>query len=284
MNRREVESFWRSNNPVMWGVITTAVVGAVGAFVFLQPVCEPSFWGGQICNNGKWASFLDNSPNEVGDTLAGFAGTLAFVWIIVTVGLQSQELAEQREKLRLTRLEMKEQREATQDMARSMSAQARIFEAEARQRDEDRAEALFNENLRSFIVAINEASAKGLAWHFSNDVFYEDFITNGDVHSYYLGDQRSADKTIDDAISHLRRRLCNTHEHLWELLHTSVDYKLPARTNLVPDLIQKIETILAMEDTLSSPQRERLSRMRLHEIKSDLGKLVETRKLWAEAA
>jgi hypothetical protein len=35
----------------------------------------------------------------MGDTLAGFAGSLAFIWIVVTVWLQSSELAEQREQI-----------------------------------------------------------------------------------------------------------------------------------------------------------------------------------------
>ncbi|WP_170436319.1 hypothetical protein [Ruegeria arenilitoris] len=183
----------------------------------------------------------------------------------------------------MTRLEMKEQREATQDMARSMSAQATIFEAEARQREEDRAEALLNENLRSLIVAIDEASTKGLGWHFSNDVFFEGTISNGEVHSYYLGDQGTATKTIDEAVLELRRRLRGTHDHLWELVHTSVDFILPQRDDSVPDFIRKIDAILAIQDKLSPSQSERLTRMRLQDIKSEMAKLMETKEFWLEA-
>nr|WP_256471805.1 putative phage abortive infection protein [Oceanicola sp. 502str15] len=52
--------------------------------------------------------FLKSSSNEIGDTLAGIAGTLAFLWIIVTVWLQSQELAAQREVLSATEEEFHE--------------------------------------------------------------------------------------------------------------------------------------------------------------------------------
>lgn len=74
--------------------------------------------------------------NEVGDTLAGIAGSLAFLWLIVTVTLQGKELSAQRYELRLTREEIRDQRKATQDMAVSMAAQAGIFEDEKRQRRE----------------------------------------------------------------------------------------------------------------------------------------------------
>lgn len=44
-------------------------------------------------------AFWQASPNEVGDTLAGVAGTLAFFWIVLTVLIQSQELSEQRKEI-----------------------------------------------------------------------------------------------------------------------------------------------------------------------------------------
>lgn len=53
--------------------------------------------------------------------------------------MQAEELRAQREVLRLTRDEMEEQRIATQDMARSLAAQAEIFLTEKQERMEDRA-------------------------------------------------------------------------------------------------------------------------------------------------
>ncbi|WP_424980308.1 hypothetical protein [Leisingera sp. S232] len=126
------DSFWRRNNPVMWGVLATVAVVLFGTWAANQSVCQTDFWGNQSCGGSKWSTFLKAAPNEVGDTLAGFAGALAFVWLIATVWLQGQELAEQREELR-------EQRVATQDMARAMAAQAKVFEDEQRARDEMRA-------------------------------------------------------------------------------------------------------------------------------------------------
>ncbi|MFY0647236.1 hypothetical protein [Sulfitobacter geojensis] len=48
---------------------------------------------------------MTSPPNEKGDTLAGLAGSLAFLWIIITVLLQGKELSLQRdeiEKMRIT--------------------------------------------------------------------------------------------------------------------------------------------------------------------------------------
>ncbi len=44
----------------------------------------------------RWTFLMDAPGNEFGDALAGFAGTLAFVWIVVTVFQQSVELSRQR--------------------------------------------------------------------------------------------------------------------------------------------------------------------------------------------
>ena len=63
---------------------------------------------------------MQSRPSEIGDTLAGIAGALAFLWIIVTVLLQSQELKEQRE-------ELKRNREESEIMNQSLRLQ--IFES-----------------------------------------------------------------------------------------------------------------------------------------------------------
>jgi hypothetical protein len=94
------EKFLRPANPTMWGAVASVLVVGVAIFVW---------YFGQSCvavsdffTRCTWKSTqLENaSPNEIGDTLAGFAGTLAFIWIVVTVAIQSKELSEQREQLK----------------------------------------------------------------------------------------------------------------------------------------------------------------------------------------
>lgn len=100
----------------------------------------------EICIS-KFRQFLAAAPNEVGDTLAGIAGSLAFVWIIVTVLLQSQALSEQRKELSLNRAESKR-------MATAMEEQARIFRDEQAQRKQMQLDKLFHQRLKSIFQNI----------------------------------------------------------------------------------------------------------------------------------
>ncbi|MCR9109794.1 MAG: hypothetical protein NXH94_12900, partial [Rhodobacteraceae bacterium] len=101
MTEGETQVFWRKNNPIAYGVAISVGLLAVYLAIGLRNECIGSF-----CEN-NFQRFWDSEPNQIGDTLAGLFGALAFVWIIVTVFLQSQELREQRKEFR-------EQRVATQ--------------------------------------------------------------------------------------------------------------------------------------------------------------------------
>lgn len=122
-NSEKREAFWRASNPMVWGVGTTALILGTMALMGLHTTCASDFWGKQICEP-KWKLFLNAPPNEVGDALAGFAGALAFVWIIVTVMLQSQELAEQRKELYRTRKEF----ETMNKLAQRQRFESTVFE------------------------------------------------------------------------------------------------------------------------------------------------------------
>lgn len=89
------------------------------------------------------------NPNEVGDTLAGFAGALAFIWLIVTVTLQSQELKAQRKELQLTRREFRLMAKAQAGQLNLMHAQTEVFEDEKKYREEQRAADLFDQRLEA---------------------------------------------------------------------------------------------------------------------------------------
>lgn len=138
MANSKVDRFWRFSNPIVWALGVTALFFALIAWFGLAETCNADLFPKGDCPP-KWRHLMVAPPNEVGDTLAGVAGGIAFIWLIATVLLQSFELGEQRRVLSLQREEMEEQRKATQDMARSMSAQAAIFEDEKRDRSEQRA-------------------------------------------------------------------------------------------------------------------------------------------------
>lgn len=140
---------WRWACPQGWGPTDvgwtlTIAWECVLIWIAIQPSSEPERYP------NKFYEFANLKPSEMGDTLAGVFAVLAFVWIIVTVFLQSSELREQRNEFR-------QQREASQDMARAMAAQAAIFEDEMRGRAEQSAEKQarqLSEVLKSQILAI----------------------------------------------------------------------------------------------------------------------------------
>ena len=94
---------------IVGGSLTVAVI--ILAFLSAgEPACFESSKGIISCPS-KWFYLKQSTPNELGDTLAGFAGTLAFIWIIVTVWIQSIELSDSRKVLGEQRDEFEKQNE-----------------------------------------------------------------------------------------------------------------------------------------------------------------------------
>jgi len=125
--------------PIKVGVGLTIILFVMVVYLASIYRCSLMESGTLECRtNLLW--FLDAPPNEIGDTIAGVFATLAFVWIVVTVFLQSAELAEQRKELELTRTELQLAREAQEAQLQVMQKQAEIFEDEKKQREWDRIE------------------------------------------------------------------------------------------------------------------------------------------------
>ncbi|TWI36805.1 hypothetical protein [Paracoccus sulfuroxidans] len=124
------------------------VGGGLTLAVFLIAV-----WAGfgEVCQDGvctpKWKVFLNSTPAEIGDALSGVGSVLAFIWVIVTVWMQSIEL-------RLQRAEMREQQAETAKMAEAMAQQSRIFEQEQIERAEDRADKELDALIDRFLTAV----------------------------------------------------------------------------------------------------------------------------------
>ncbi len=108
LTKDDPKCFLRLNNPILWGCFATFLVCGLAAWLGQKETCVLDADQISSCQS-KWSAFISAQPNVVGDTLAGFAGTLAFVWIIATVWLQSQELSLQRAEIRETNEHLKEQ-------------------------------------------------------------------------------------------------------------------------------------------------------------------------------
>lgn len=97
----------RSNFIILIGVVLTAAFTWYCYDLSQQDVC---FWEKNALRcMTNYDKFIESTPNEKGDTLAGLAGSLAFLWIIVTVLLQGKELSLQREELEKMRTAQQEQ-------------------------------------------------------------------------------------------------------------------------------------------------------------------------------
>lgn len=91
----KVTPIWRSAPMISGYLLTLFFLAGLLASLFALPFCKGA---GPCLSNWNYITYL-GSPNEIGDTLAGFAGALAFVWLVVTVWLQATELREQREEI-----------------------------------------------------------------------------------------------------------------------------------------------------------------------------------------
>ncbi len=267
----ESRAFWRKNNPVAYGVLISILVLVGYAVVGFRTECA-----GSVCIN-NFQKFWGSEPNEVGDTLAGLFGALAFIWIIATVFLQSQELREQRKEFR-------EQRLATQDMAKAMAAQATIFLDEQQSRQHTNAQQLFDEHLRSLILEIDRLSRQGIIWHFSNREIDFEFDNGGEVHTVLLSDYLDLSKPIDEVVRDFAIRVGGIHDRLWDYTRTSIDWRLPPKIDFVSRIEGRIQRIRAVERELSEAQKVRASRLNLDEIQRQLMRLQNTPELWDEVA
>lgn len=78
----------------------------------------------------RWQQFRAGAPNTMGDTLAGFIGSLTLIWVVASVIQQSIELRAQRR-------EFSEMVEAQTAQVNALNKQAEIFEDEKKQREWD---------------------------------------------------------------------------------------------------------------------------------------------------
>lgn len=95
--------------------------------------------------------------NALGDLFAGIFAPLSFIWVVVAVLLQGQELKAQREELAATRDVFEEQKRAMQDQANTakktanfMEEQVKMMRAENQDRMKERKQKEFNDLIENF--------------------------------------------------------------------------------------------------------------------------------------
>lgn len=103
---------WCCNNwPLSFAAILTAGFLIWTSWIFTRFDC------GLVNCESRIDQFLKSSNNEMGDTLAGFVGSLTLIWVVASVLQQSMELRAQRREFA--------------EMVRAQDAQVRALEAQA---------------------------------------------------------------------------------------------------------------------------------------------------------
>jgi len=134
---------WLAMPFIVGFALTSLVVGVAIWSLNSGEVCDPS----GTCMS-RWEALKASRPNEIGDALGGFAGALAFVWLIVTVWLQATELREQRE-------EFEKMADAQQEQVKLLVTQGEIFKDEQRQRLEQYNSAVLDQKVRFIVDLVN---------------------------------------------------------------------------------------------------------------------------------
>lgn len=255
------ERFIRKNNPIVYGLMLSALLISAYFLLGLQQKCI-----GTVCET-NFERFFEADPNEIGDTLAGLFAALAFVWIIVTVFLQSLELREQRKELR-------EQREATQQMAGTMAAQATIFLDEQKQRSEDRAGKELD-SLCELVLSNYEFYRNNVYFittrgeHFSSAHNYDLRPEERERIKVILFQEFNLGPRIDDSMRNLQ--MCvSENEALVNRVKGSSEVFHRCGADLTEDLIETLDKILSLEPSLSAGDRNRLQSMRIEICREEL--------------
>jgi len=256
-------------HPVTWGVVFTIAIVALGLWIGSAEHC---FHDGACVS--KFQLFLRSDPNEVGDTLAGFAGALAFVWIIVTVWLQSLELAAQRAELVLTRREMAEQRKATQDMAKSMAAQAEIFAIEASER---RQAARWRET-EELILDFQEILSETFFYWRPKDGSPDGWGAHGVVFGH-KGEYEKVSRA--EYFRQMRALLKKDRSHVKVGVKEGKYAEYPTKDGL-PEALRCLEEIISNLSLLSPEHQSQLNRLHLEDLKKEL-LLFMSEDIWMEA-
>lgn len=145
MHWMDVKSNWRkTDDPMALGRAWSKAFVALLVLLAIVPYSS----GGAGWELKIW-TLIKSRPNEIGDTLAGIAGTLAFLWIIVTVQLQSRELKAQREELELAREEYRRMANAQNEQVAILQKQSEVYVGERERLKFANEREMLNQNLES---------------------------------------------------------------------------------------------------------------------------------------
>lgn len=269
-------------NPLFIGIGSTKLFLAFLTLLALLPQREGSEWSWRL-----WSFFLAPS-NEIGDTLAGIAGALAFLWIIVTVMLQSKELAAQREELQLTRKEFRRMAEAQDQQVALLVEQGKIFSKEQKQREQEVYHDVLDQKLVGIWYQMTSVPLSWVSWVIPESC-YEDMDYDDQAKLFNLpetDDIHRVEKleTPEERDSRLRLQAHFLGELVGTLDQCAVEIpkdRLPEKPTALDFLIRDIKKLIDLEEFLSEAQKERLRNLLIIETYFHLQTISETKEWWS---
>lgn len=244
------------------GAAVTTVVLLFAFIAAMQPIQSEMI--GEVT---RWHELMASPGNELGDALAGIAGSLAFVWLIVTVLLQSKELRLQREEITLTRSEIEGQRKATEDMARSLAAQAGIFEMEAKERLQASAASELEQQyvqLRSLML--------GQSGFWMTEISHAD---GGKTHTSVGLFNGQVGQTFDEFFELTASQLGQAHRAFTQdSSRTTSVLSVGAKAKAI-EILEQLDSVLRYKERLSPQEQMRMGNRRIAEMRESLAGILQ---------
>lgn len=252
------EGKWlRIDNPIMWAVLATAIFGGLLVYLGSVPTCNKDLFPAGQCP-AKWRHIVSAPINEVGDTLAGLAGVLAFIWLVATVLLQAHELREQRKELELTREEFSKMAAAQEKQVLAMEEQVAVYKLERRLTEQNEATNKFEQLLLEFQERLTTSK---LTWSAKPDVLGgvdQIKLSDFDAKKYLTISQEQFFRNLLENISYAER-------HLSQEVEKRRYESLPNR-DAIDGPLETLQELLELRHSLSEATQVRARRMNLDRI------------------
>ncbi len=233
----------------LWGAV---LVTAAFARSVYQLANEVSIQGDISAT--RWEHFLNGQPNELGDTLAGFVGSLTLIWVVASVIQQSMELKAQRR-------EFAKMVEAQDAQVRALQAQADIFLNDLEMRMQSQAAKKFHQMMEHIWTWIESEKAHdpALRWVVCWQTYYNLSGQGARAYTNY-DDVKSPNEFFYELYRSLR-------EESKEVKLPDVEYFRGARFENVSSLLVLLKDLEGLVGSLSDDQEIKLKSLNIKSIR-----------------
>lgn len=256
--------------PLAAAIVTTIVFGAYSWMLAAEVVTLDNV------TQTRFQHFLAGSPNSMGDTLAGFVGSLTLIWVVASVVQQSIELRAQRR-------EFSAMVKAQDAQVAALEQQAAIFADERLARDESRSDATFMELQGVLRRQIESVPDYAMLWVIKGSVPPE--VITHKPHSSGLSTvslfcEEDVNMSDEQYISRCALQVVDCLIAVSEKWQSSELVELPRRIPLLENVLITLKEINLVSLGMSSAKRIRMNETMIPAMNRTLTKLWEADLFW----